>query len=132
MQWAPMEPVDRLQLKIKRIEKALKGIPNMSVIHDVPKWAYLQAALSRGDRRLSGVILKAAESDGDWKAAFKDEGLAMEFYAGRARGRDEIFPWDFIDTGIEKDYLWQEKDRAGKACHTPPCKVGRCKLCGVC
>jgi radical SAM superfamily enzyme YgiQ (UPF0313 family) len=132
MQWAPMKPVDSLLSKIRRIEKALKGTPNMGVIHDVPKWAYLQAALARGDRRLSAVILKAAENDGDWKAAFKDEGLSMEFYAGRVREKDELLPWDFIDTGIEKDYLWQEKDRAGRACHTPPCKVGKCKLCGVC
>jgi radical SAM family uncharacterized protein len=131
-QWEPMAAVDALQQKIRYIKKALKGVPNVGVIHDVPKYAYLQGALSRGDRRLAKVIVAAAESGGDWKAAFEANGLDMEFYAGRVRGSDENFPWDFIDTGIDKKYLWQEHDRAGKACHTPPCKVGKCKLCGVC
>ncbi|HLB25587.1 MAG TPA: TIGR03960 family B12-binding radical SAM protein [Nitrospirota bacterium] len=131
-QWEPMEPVDRLLAKIRSIEKALKGVPNVSVIHDVPKWAYLQCALSRGDRRLAKVILAASDNGGDWKAAFAAEGLDMDFYAGRVRGEDERFPWEIIDTGIDRDYLRQEYARAGRACHTPACKVGTCKLCGVC
>ena len=131
-QWEPMAAADALQQKIRYIKKALKGVPNVSVIHDVPKYAYLQGALSRGDRRLARIIVAASGNGGDWNAAFAAEGLDMEFYAGRVRGSDEKFPWDFIDTGIDKEYLWQEHDRAGKACHTPPCKVGKCKLCGVC
>lgn len=131
-QWEPMESVDALQAKIRHIKKELKGIPNVSVIHDVPKYAYLQAALSRGDRRISRVIIAASENGGDWQAAFKGDKLDMYFYAGRRRGPDEKFPWDFIDTGIEKQYLQAERERAGRACHTPPCKVGKCKLCGVC
>ncbi len=130
-QWEPMEDVDTLNTKIRRIKKAFKGVPNVSVIHDVPKWAYLQAALSRGDRRLADVIVRASGGE-SWPRAFKAEGLDMAFFAGRSRGREELFPWDFIDTGIKKDYLLKERERAAKGKHTPPCKVGKCKTCGVC
>lgn len=130
-QWEAMEDVDGLNAKLRHIKKALKGVPNMSVIHDVPKWAYLQAALSRGDRRLAGVILRASEGE-SWPRAFKAEGLDMAFFAGRERAEDELFAWDFIDTGLDKAYLLKERGRAARACHTPPCKVGKCKTCGVC
>jgi len=131
-QWEAMEDVDSLNRKLRYIKKALKGLPNVNVIHDVPKWALLQAALSRGDRRLAHVILAASENDGDWKAAFGSENLDMNFYACRIRGMDEVFPWDFIGTGIDKKYLLKERDRSVKGGPTPPCKVGKCKLCGVC
>jgi radical SAM family uncharacterized protein len=131
-QWEAMEDPKSLKGKLGYIKDALKGAPNMNVIHDVPKWAYLQGALARGDRRLGPVIIAASESGGDWKGAFRKENLSMDFYAGRVRESDEIFPWDFIDTGIERDYLRQESERAIEGKHTPPCKVGKCKLCGVC
>jgi radical SAM family uncharacterized protein len=130
-QWETMEPIDKLKSKLQHIKTALKG-PNTAVTHDVPKYAVLQAALARGDRRLAKVILNASESGGDWKAAFAGEGLDMEFYASRERGAQEKFPWDFLDTGIKKDYLLKERERAGQACHTPKCAVGKCRTCGVC
>ena len=131
-QWEAMEDIGSLDEKLRHIKKSLKGVPNLAVIHDVPRWAYLQCALSRGDRKLAKVIVKAAELDGDWKKAFASEGLDMDFYAGRRREADELLPWDFIDTGIEKEYLLKERARADKGGHTPRCKVGKCKACGVC
>jgi len=131
-QWEAMEPVDALNAKLRYIKKALKGEPNVAVIHDVPKWAWLQGALARGDRRLAQVILAASENGEDWKAAFKGSGLDMDFYAGRVRAADELFPWDFIDTGVKKSYLLKELERAHHEKPTPPCKVGNCKTCGVC
>ena len=131
-QWEAMEDIGILDEKLRHIKKSLKGVPNLAVIHDVPKWAYLQCALSRGDRRLAKVIVKAAELDGDWKKAFASEGLDMDFYAGRRREAGELLPWDFIDTDIEKEYLLKERERAEKGGHTPRCNVGKCKACGVC
>ncbi len=130
-QWEPMEPVDRLLAKIRHIEKSLKGA-NLSVTHDVPKHAFIQAALARGDRRLAKVILRASENGGDWKTAFAEEGIAPDFYAARERDASEKFPWDFLDTGIKKNYLLKERERARKAIHTPGCNVGKCGTCGVC
>ncbi|MBI5694505.1 MAG: hypothetical protein HZC51_02040 [Nitrospirae bacterium] len=78
------------------------------------------------------MTLAAADSGGDWKKAFRDAGLDMAFYAGRERGELELFPWDFIDTGIMKGYLWSERERSRDAKHTPSCRVGKCRICGVC
>ena len=43
-----------------------------------------------------------------WTQAFDDAGVDRDFYTMRLRGDDEIFPWDFIDTGVRKDFLWKE------------------------
>jgi hypothetical protein len=50
----------------------------------------------------------------------------------RQRAKDETFPWDVIDHGIDKDYLWKEYQRGLSARVTPPCDVGLCTRCGVC
>ncbi|MBI5694500.1 MAG: TIGR03960 family B12-binding radical SAM protein [Nitrospirae bacterium] len=131
-QWEAMEPEKSLNAKLAHIKKSLKSVPNVNVIHDSPRSAWLQDTLSRGDRRLADVILAAADSGGDWKKAFRDAGLDMAFYTGRERGELELFPWDFIDTGIMKGYLWSERERSRDAKHTPPCRVGKCRICGVC
>ncbi len=131
-QWEPMEAADKLKDKLRRITKALGSLPNVAVTHDVPKYAFIQAALARGDRRLAKVILRASENGEDWKDAFAKENLSMDFYAARGRNAAEKFPWDFLDTGIKKDYLLKEKDRARQARHTPGCNVGKCGTCGVC
>lgn len=131
-QWEPMDDIGSLNKKIKKIKAMLKSVSNMDVINDAPKHAYLQAALSRGDRRLSKVVLTASENGGNWPKAFESEGLSMEFYAGRTREREELFPWDFIATKIKREYLWKENERSKKGGHTPPCRTEICKTCGVC
>jgi len=131
-QWEPMEGVDSLNVKLRHIERGLKTVPNVNVIHDVPKWAVLQSAFAMGDRRLAGVLVRASVNGGNFKRAFKDEGLDMEFYAGRTRGDDEVFPWDFLDTGIKKKYLAKERLRASSGKPSPRCDVKVCKACGVC
>ena len=130
-QWEPMEPVERFLAKIRHIDKSLK-VANLSVTNDVPKHAFIQAVLARGDRRLAKVILRASGNGGDWKTAFAEEGLAPGFYATRERDAGEKFPWDYLDTGIKKNYLLKERERARKAIHTPGCNVGKCRTCGVC
>jgi radical SAM superfamily enzyme YgiQ (UPF0313 family) len=132
LQWEPMPPVDELKRRIRHIEKSLKSVPNMNVIHDVPKWARLQGALARGDRRLAPVIVRLAEESVKPAAAFKAEGLDMEFYVGRERPDDEVLPWEIIDSGIDRAYLLKERGRAYESRRTPPCNVGKCRLCGVC
>ncbi len=50
-QWEPMEAVESLNKKLRSLEKAVRKIGNMNIIHDLPKWEYLQALLARGDRQ---------------------------------------------------------------------------------
>ena len=131
-QWEPMERVDSLNKKLRSLEKAVKKIGNMNIIHDLPKWEYVQALLSRGDRRLGRLIRVAHERDGDWKTAARALGIDTDFYVTRRRDVDEVLPWDFIDIGVRKDYLKNEFERALEGKFTPPCRPASCKTCGVC
>ena len=131
-QWEPMERVDSLNKKLRSLEKAVKKIGNMNIIHDLPKWEYIQALLSRGDRRLGRLIRVAHERDGDWKTAARALGIDTDFYVTRRRAVDEVLPWDFIDIGVRKDYLKNEFERALEGKFTPPCRPASCKTCGVC
>ena len=104
----------------------------LNIIHDLPKWEYVQALLSRGDRRTGKLIRAAHENGGDWKKAAKAAAIDMDFYVYRRREFNEHLPWDFIDIGVRKEYLKNEHQRALAGKFTPPCKVGSCKTCGVC
>lgn len=131
-QWEPMEAVESLNKKQRYLEKAVKKIGNTNMIHDLPKWEYIQALLSRGDRRTGLLIKTAHDKGGDWKAAVREIKMDTDFYVTRKRAFGEILPWDFIDIGVRKDYLMKEYERALEGKFTPVCKVGACKSCGVC
>ncbi len=131
-QWQPMEEVSSLNKKLRSLDKAVRKIGNMNVIHDLPKWEYIQTLLSRGDRRIGKLIQAAHAQSGDWKRAAKGIGMNMDFYVYRRRAFEEVLPWDFIDIGVRKEYLKTEYERALEGKYTPPCKVGSCKTCGVC
>jgi len=131
-QWEPMEEIASLNKKLRRLEKLVKAIGNMNIIHDLPKWEHVQALLSRGDRRVGALLLVAHENNGDWRAAAREIGMDRDFYVTRRRAQDEVLPWDFIDIGVRKDYLRIEHQRALEGKFTPPCSVGTCRTCGVC
>jgi MoaA/NifB/PqqE/SkfB family radical SAM enzyme len=131
-QWEPMESVGSLNRKLRGLEKAVRKIGNMNIIHDLPKWEQIQAVLSRGDRRTGELLLAAHERSSDWKAAARGLGMDLEQLASRRRGFDEVLPWDFIDIGVRKEYLRTEYERSLEGRFTPPCRVGSCRTCGVC
>jgi len=131
-QWEPMDSVESLNKKQRSLDRAVRKIGNMNIIHDLPKWEYVQALLSRGDRRIGKLIRAAHENGEDWKKAAKATAINMDFYVYRRREFNEHLPWDFIDIGVRKEYLKNEYQRALEGTFTPPCKVGSCKTCGVC
>jgi radical SAM family uncharacterized protein len=131
-QWEPMESVEGLNKKVRFLERAVKKIGNMNIIHDLPKWEYIQALLSRGDRRLGPLLRAVHERGGEWKAAAKALGTDMDFFVRRKRAFSEVLPWDFIDIGVRKDYLMNDYQRGLEGKSTPPCAVGSCRACGVC
>ncbi len=107
-QWVAMEKVDRLKKKLRAIQRGLKGERGMEMIHDLPKWAYIQALLSRGDRRVARILAAAHRWQGDWGKALQETSVNPDFFIHRTRDLDEIFPWDFIDHGISKETLKRE------------------------
>lgn len=102
----------------------------------------LEGVFARGDRRVAAVIKKAYLSgclydawseyfDYDkWMDIFKECGVDPDFYTVRERDKDEILPWDFIDCGVSKRFLWREYENAKNQTVTPNCRQ-RCNGCGA-
>jgi radical SAM family uncharacterized protein len=107
-QWVPLEEVMELKKKLKMIQRGVQGEKGMEMIHDLPKWAYVQALLSRGDRRVGKILMAAHRNQGNWSQVLRETNINSDFYVYRRRDLDEIFPWDFIDHGISKARLKQE------------------------
>lgn len=131
-QWAAMDEVGTLKKKIKTIKNELKKVANLRINSDIPRWAYLQAMFSRGDRKVADILLMAHANKGNWAQTLKTAPVNSDFYVLRERKLDEKLPWDFIDHGIKKSYLRQEYQRAKQELTTPGCQVETCRMCGVC
>ncbi len=131
-QWAAMDTIKSLKMKIKKVKEGLKKVANVSVYADVPKWAYIQALLSRGDRKVAQILLSAHQNRGNWPKTFKSTPVNADFFVLRERSFDEVLPWDFIDHGIEKTFLKKEYIKAKNAETSPDCPMKSCSLCGVC
>lgn len=133
-QWAAMDDTKNLKRKIKRIKQALGKIANLRVHADIPRWGYIQAILARGDRRVAQLLLTAHETAANWSQALKVTPINPLFYSQRERLQTELFPWDFIDHGIDKSFLWKEYQRALAGKPSPRCPIDpqNCHRCGVC
>jgi radical SAM family uncharacterized protein len=131
-QWIPMDEVRSLKKKIKKIKDGLKRVANVRVHSDIPRWAYIQALLSSGDRKVAQILLLANQNRGNWPKTFKASPVNPDFYVHRERSLNELLPWDFIDNGINKSFLKQEYQRALQGKTSPPCPIESCNICGVC
>jgi radical SAM superfamily enzyme YgiQ (UPF0313 family) len=131
-QWVPMDDVSVLKAKIKHVRNVLRRVANVKVHADLPKWAYIQALFSRGDRRLADLLEGVNRNKGNWTQSLKESIINPDFYVHRKRPFDEILPWDFIDHGLRKAYLVGEYQKALRAETSPPCQVDLCKSCGIC
>jgi len=131
-QWAAMTPVAELKARIKRIQAGLRRVPNVRVHSDLPRWAYVQALLARGDRRVAELLLRVDGLSGNWAQAFKTDPVNPDFYVLRERDPEEILPWDFIDHRITKAYLLNDYRRALEGRPGVVCRVESCRLCGAC
>ncbi len=106
-QWTAMTEEKTIKNRLKMIKDGLRAERGVTVLHDVVKYAYLQGVLARGDRRLSQFLIECRNASA-WFRVMKEQKIAPEFYVFRERAKDEILPWDFIDTGVNKEYLWRQ------------------------
>jgi len=118
-QWSPLEEVGGLKRKLKMIQRGIQGEKGMKMIHDLPKWAYIQTLLSRGDRRVGKILTAAHRYKGNWGQALRETDINPDFYVYRKRDLDEVFPWDFIDHSIPKERLKEEYLTAMKEAALP-------------
>jgi len=141
-QWVAQEDETQLNSKHELLKLGLrrKGI---RLSWQDPEISLLEAALSRGDRRLGRVIYRAWElgstfdawsehfNYGNWIRAFEDSGLDPGFYARRQRSLDEILPWAHIDAGITTNFLKREYHHAYNGKGTGDCRSDTCNVCGL-
>lgn len=144
-QWASMHPKETYIEKAYATRKAISEQLNQRSIkynwHEADV-SLIEGVLARGDRRVAGVLLNVyrrgcffdAWSEyyhhEEWLAAFEECGISIDFYTMRERKLDELFPWDFIDCGVTKQFLKQEWERAMAEEITPNCKQ-KCNACGA-
>lgn len=144
-QWAKMYPPAEYISRAKIVNDAVKEQLNRKSLkynwHEADV-TVIEGILARGDRRVGAVIQNVYENGGifdawteyfnydRWMDAFRQCGIDPDFYTMRQRGADEIFPWDFIDAGVTKQFLWREWNNAMNGSVTPNCRM-QCQGCGV-
>jgi radical SAM superfamily enzyme YgiQ (UPF0313 family) len=139
-QWERQNTIEELKEKGRRLKSQVKDRA-LSLKYHEPEQTFLEGVLARGDRRVADVIELAwrggARFDGwsetfdlgRWLDAFERCGLDPARYT-RARERDEALPWDMVDVGVTKAFLWRERCAAYDARLTPDCRAG-CGACGM-
>lgn len=129
-QWAPMASRKYLNAALKLLRERLKKLHGVEIISESVKAAEVQAVLARGDRRIGELVLKS-DSPQKFLELLREAEVDADFYLRRARAADEIFPWDGLNMGFNKNYLRAEFQRAAELKSTPQCFEG-CRRCGVC
>ena len=144
-QWAPQCTTEEFIEKAYQTRKAIAEQLNQKRIkynwHEADA-SVMEGVLARGDRRLCDVILKVYQKGGYydawseyynhklWLDTIAECGLTVDFYTSRKRELDEIFPWDFIDCGVSKDFLKREWIKAQCEQISENCKA-KCQGCGA-
>lgn len=144
-QWAPMCTKEQFLDKAALTKQAVREQLNQKRIkynwHEADV-SVLEGVFARGDRKVADVILKAYEKGciydawGEyfkyqtWVDCFQECNVDMDFYTTRTRSDEEIFPWDFLDCGVNRAFLLREWKRAAEAVVTPNCKM-QCQGCGA-
>ena len=144
-QWASMCTAEEYMQKASVVKNEFQEQLNRKSLkynwHDA-QVTVLEGVMARGDRRISRVIEEAyrlgclfdswTESFHNdlWMQAFENTGTDIAFYNLRKREKDELFPWDFIDIGVSRKFLYREWERAMAEEVTPNCRV-QCSVCGA-
>ena len=144
-QWAKMCTMDEFIDKAQITKRAIAGQLNQKSIkynwHEASV-SVLEGVFARGDRKLSKVILNAYQKgciydswdecfdNEKWMKAFEEENVSIAFYTTRERALDEVFPWDFLDCGVTKEFLKREWLKAAREEVSLNCKL-QCQGCGA-
>ncbi len=144
-QWAKQCTKEEFLEKAYTTKKAIAEQLNQKSIkynwHEADT-SVLEGVLARGDRRISKVLLKVYQKgaiydawseyfdNAKWMEAFEECGLDIGFYTTRERKLNEIFPWDFIDCGVSREFLKREWLKAQKEETSPNCRK-QCQGCGA-
>lgn len=144
-QWAKMctkdEFIERANI-VRQKFREMKNAKSLKYNWHEAELTVLEGVLARGDRRVGAVIEEAYRrgalfdswseyfQNEIWMDAFASCRVSIDFYTTRERKPDEIFPWDFINAGVSKEFLAREWQKAMQGEVTPNCRQ-RCSGCGA-
>ena len=136
-QWATMFTKEEYLKKAHIVNTKMKEMLNHKSLrynwHEADV-TVLEGVMARGDRKVAAVIEEAYKNGAlydSWSESFKNDvwmkafetcGVDPEFYTLRERSLDEVFPWDFIDAGVSKEFLQREWNQALHETVTPNCR----------
>ncbi|HWQ78992.1 MAG TPA: TIGR03960 family B12-binding radical SAM protein [Anaerovoracaceae bacterium] len=141
-QWFPQNTPEMFREKHFYLKDKLKGIKGVSYHYHGTEPSHIEAVFARGDRRLGDALIKAVGLGckfdgwrehfqyGLWLKAFQESGIDPDFYASRERIYEEILPWDRIGSGVTKEFLISENEKAVAGMQSPDCRRG-CIGCGI-
>ena len=140
-QWVAMDSVENIAEKHRMLRE---GFRNSGMILSFPSMdsSLLEGWLSRGDERVAQVIYTAWKAGAKfdawqdklnleiWRSAFAEHAIDPFLFSHRERSMDENLPWDFIDSGVSKQYLLREYERSKQNDLTQDCRLN-CQACGI-
>jgi radical SAM family uncharacterized protein len=141
-QWFSGYAAEELRRRQSLVRSAMPSRGVKLSLH-APDQGLVERLLARGDRRLGAVLegvyrrggrLEAWSEHFDldrWRAACAEQGLDLERETQRSWTREQRLPWDHVDMGVSKEFLWAEWEAAGQAVETPDCRRGGCRGCGM-
>lgn len=142
-QWEKMEDPALLLEKGRYIKSSLKHLKNVKVSYRDPDITLLETVMARGDRNVSRLIYDA------WKAGARFDGwdeyfdiqkwreAAVRCSVDLSRYTDAIpvtqtLPWHMLSTGVSREFLVEEREKAHALVSSGDCRNGPCLQCGVC
>lgn len=144
-QWATMFTKEQYLEKAHIVNDRMKSMLNHKSLrynwHEADV-TVLEGVMARGDRKVAAVIEEAYRNGAlydSWSESFKNDvwmkafetcGVDPDFYTLRERSLDEVFPWDFIDAGVTKEFLKRAWNQAMNETVTPNCRQ-KCSACGA-
>ena len=151
-QWAAQTDAETVDARLRKLRDAIRAdrryAKAIGVRYHDGKPGIIEGLLSRGDRRV-GRIIEVVWADGGrfdgwsehfsyarWAAAAEQAlagtGVDLDWYTTRERGFVEVLPWDHLDAGLDKDWLWQDWEDALDEVEVEDCRWTPCFDCGVC
>jgi radical SAM family uncharacterized protein len=143
-QWAAQLDHESTDRRLRLLKDAIGRDRSIGFRYHDGKPGIVEGLLSRGDRRVGAVIRRVWERGGRfdgwsehfsfrrWMDAAADVGVDVDWYTTRERAETEVLPWDHLDSGLEKDWLWADWQDALKAEEVDDCRWSPCYDCGVC
>jgi radical SAM family uncharacterized protein len=151
-QWAAQAHPDVVDARLRKLREAVNADRklgrNVGMRYHDGQPSLIEGLLARGDRRVGRVIERVWREGGrfdGWTEHFSYQrwvdactaeleplGISLDWYTTRERDRDEVLPWDHLDSGLERDWLWDDWQDALAAREQDDCRWTPCFDCGVC